>query len=126
MRYITSHILNDLKRKMVFVGGPRQVGKTTLAKAVLSSNYPDGRYLNWDFDEDSQGYKYELRYIRDKEGREVDFAIVKEGELEELIEVKYSDDSIARSLSYYADRLNPKKAVQIVSEIKRPYDKGKS
>jgi len=75
--------------------------------------------------EDSQGYKYELRYIRDKEGREVDFAIVKEGELEELIEVKYSDDSIARSLSYYADRLNPKRAVQIVSEIKRPYDKGK-
>jgi len=75
--------------------------------------------------EDSQGYKYELRYIRDKEGREVDFAIVKEGELEELIEVKYSDDSIARSLSYYADRLNPKKAVQIVAEIKRPYDKGK-
>ncbi len=75
--------------------------------------------------EDSQGYKYELRYIRDKEGREVDFAIIKEGELEELIEVKYSDDSIARSLSYYADRLNPQKAVQIVSEIKRPYDKGK-
>ncbi len=360
MRYITSHILNDLKRKMVFVGGPRQVGKTTLAKAILTSSYPDGRYLNWDFDEDrqdilkkrwstdnpllifdelhkfpkwkgwikgiydvshdlhsflitgsarldvyrrggdsllgryhywrlhpftldeipkgispkdafkrlmtlggfpepfldgderiarrwrrerfdrvlredvrdlepvrdiqllsifldllrhrvgglvvmsnlagdleispktakawletlermylvfsvrpytkslpravrkppkvyffdngdvlgdegarfenlvatsllkrlhyledSQGYKYELRYIRDKEGREVDFAIIKEGELEELIEVKYSDDSIARSLSYYADRLNPKKAVQIVSEIKRPYDKGK-
>jgi len=75
--------------------------------------------------EDSQGYKYELRYIRDKEGREVDFAIVKEGELEELIEVKYSDDSIARSLSHYADRLNPRKATQIVAEIKRPYDKGK-
>ena len=75
--------------------------------------------------EDSQGYKYELRYIRDKEGREVDFAIVKEGELEELIEVKYSDDSIARSLSYYADRLNPRKATQIVAEIKRPYNKGK-
>ena len=75
--------------------------------------------------EDSQGYKYELRYIRDKEGREVDFAIIKEGELEELIEVKYSDDSIARPLSYYADRLNPKRAVQIVSEIKGPYDKGK-
>lgn len=360
MRYITSQILEDLKRKMVFVGGPRQVGKTTLARAILSSNYPDGRYLNWDFDEDrqdilqkrwsadnpliifdelhkfpkwkgwikgiydvshdlhsflitgsarldiyrrggdsllgryhywrlhpftldeipkgfspkdafkrlmtlggfpepflegderiarrwrrerfdrvlredvrdlepvrdiqllsifldllrhrvgglvvlsslardleispktakawletlermylvfsvrpytkslpravrkppkvyffdngdvlgdegarfenlvatsllkrlhyledSQGYTYELRYIRDKEGREVDFAIIKEGELEELIEVKYSDDSIARALSYYADRLNPKKAVQIVAEIKRPYDKGK-
>lgn len=65
MCYITSHILDDLKKKMVFVGGPRQVGKTTLAKAILTSSYPDGRYLN------------------------------------------------------------PKKAVQIVAEIKRPYDKGK-
>ena len=54
MRYITLHILDDLKRKMVFVGGPRQVGKTTLAKAVLNSSYPDGRYFNWDFDEDRQ------------------------------------------------------------------------
>ena len=360
MRYITSHILDDLKRKMVFVGGPRQVGKTTLAKAILADHYPDGRYLNWDFDEDrqdilkkrwrtdnpllifdelhkfpkwkgwikgiydvshhlhtflitgsarldvyrrggdsllgryhywrlhpftldeipkgispkdaferlmtlggfpepflendermarrwrrerfdrvlredvrdlepvrdiqllglfldllrhrvggliavsnlakdleispktakawletlermylvfsvrpytkslpravrkppkvyffdngdvlgdegarfenlvatsllkrlhyledGQGYRYELRYIRDKEGREVDFVIVKEGELEELIEVKYADDSIARSLSYYAERLSPKKATQIVSQMKRPYDKGK-
>ena len=74
--------------------------------------------------EDNQGYRYELRYIRDKEGRELDFAIVKEGRLEALIEVKYADDSIARSLSYYAQRLNPGKAVQIVAEIKRPYDKG--
>jgi len=60
-----------------------------------------------------------------KKAVEVDFVIVKEGELEELIEVKYADDSIARSLSYYAERLNPKKATQIVSQMKRPYDKGK-
>jgi len=50
MRYLTPHILNDLKRKMVFVGGPRQVGKTTLAKAILVDAYPEGRYLNWDYD----------------------------------------------------------------------------
>jgi predicted AAA+ superfamily ATPase len=54
MRYITRHILADLKKKMVFVGGPRQVGKTTIAKAVLSKHYPAGRYFNWDFDEDRQ------------------------------------------------------------------------
>ena len=29
-RYLTPYIVNDLKEKMVFVGGPRQVGKTTL------------------------------------------------------------------------------------------------
>jgi predicted AAA+ superfamily ATPase len=48
MRYITPFVLEDLKKKMVFVGGPRQVGKTTLAKAVLSAAFPAGRYLNWE------------------------------------------------------------------------------
>lgn len=37
---------------MVFVGGPRQVGKTTLAKSIAASHYPDAIYLNWDIDED--------------------------------------------------------------------------
>src|SRR3990172_2950064 len=53
MRYIFPFITGDLKEKMVFVGGPRQVGKTTLAKAVLSGN-ESGRYFNWDYDEDRQ------------------------------------------------------------------------
>lgn len=37
-RYLTTQITNDLNRKMVFVGGPRQVGKTTLAKSLLKNN----------------------------------------------------------------------------------------
>ena len=37
---------------MVFVGGPRQVGKTTLAKYILEKSYTKGRYFNWDYDED--------------------------------------------------------------------------
>ena len=73
--------------------------------------------------EDRDGYRYELRYIRDKEGREVDFAIIKEGDLEELIEVKYSDESISKSLLYYTSRLNPKRATQLVATLKRPFDK---
>ena len=54
MRYITPYVLEDLKKKMVFVGGPRQVGKTTFDRAVLSEKFPAGRYLNWDYDEDWQ------------------------------------------------------------------------
>jgi predicted AAA+ superfamily ATPase len=77
------------------------------------------------FLEDRDGYRYELRYIRDKEGREVDFAMVKEGRLEELIETKYSDESISKHLIYYAERLKPEKATQIVAKIRRPYDKGR-
>ena len=52
MRYITPYILDDLRKKMVFVGGPRQVGKTTLARAILDRDFSSGRYFNWDFDDD--------------------------------------------------------------------------
>jgi hypothetical protein len=75
--------------------------------------------------EDRDGYRYELRYIRDKEGREVDFVIVKDGKIEELIEAKHSDETISRSLVYYAERLKPPKATQIVANLRRPFDKGK-
>jgi len=44
-RYLESQLVADLREKMVFLGGPRQVGKTTLARAVLPS--AEG-YLNWD------------------------------------------------------------------------------
>jgi len=47
-RYLTSQVKRDLNKKMVFLGGPRQVGKTTLAKSI--SKDPRG-YLNWDIAE---------------------------------------------------------------------------
>lgn len=77
------------------------------------------------FLEDRDGYRYELRYLRDKEGREIDFVVVKENRLEELIEVKWSDENISKPLGYYTDRLNPPKATQIVALLKRPYVQGK-
>jgi len=44
-RYISEQVQKNLKMKMVFVGGPRQVGKTTMAKSLLKKG---GLYLNWD------------------------------------------------------------------------------
>jgi hypothetical protein len=32
----------------VFVGGPRQVGKTTLARELISDGFPNFEYFNWD------------------------------------------------------------------------------
>ncbi len=77
------------------------------------------------FLEDRDGYRYELRYIRDKEGREVDFAVIRDGRLEELIETKYADENVSGHLTYYAERLKPERATQIVAKLKRSYDKGK-
>ncbi len=39
MRYIEPYILKDLERKTVFVGGPRQVGKTTPANMLDRYHY---------------------------------------------------------------------------------------
>ncbi len=48
-RYLEKYILEDLKDKMVFVSGPRQVGKTTLAKQLGENFYSNNTtYLNWD------------------------------------------------------------------------------
>ncbi len=49
-RYIETMVLQDLQRKMVFIGGPRQCGKTTMAKSLhrQDETNPDSRYLNWD------------------------------------------------------------------------------
>lgn len=44
-RYLLPQIRSDLRAKMVFVAGPRQVGKTTLAKRLPGA---DAGYLNWD------------------------------------------------------------------------------
>ncbi|MBI4668549.1 MAG: hypothetical protein HY747_05090, partial [Elusimicrobia bacterium] len=51
-RYLSSFIQSDLKEKMVFLSGPRQVGKTTLALGLLGGNETHRGYFNWDYYED--------------------------------------------------------------------------
>jgi hypothetical protein len=46
-RYLEGPIGDDLRAKMVLVAGPRQVGKTTLARRVLR-RFGMGTYLSWD------------------------------------------------------------------------------
>src|SRR5690606_27085620 len=48
-RYLEPHIKSTLQKKMVFLGGPRQVGKTTLSlQFVKPSSVRNPGYLNWD------------------------------------------------------------------------------
>ena len=51
-RLIFQPILEDLKSKMVFIGGPRQCGKTFLAKEVLKAFHSEKNYFNWDSPDD--------------------------------------------------------------------------
>ena len=49
-RYLDARVRADIKEKMVFIGGPRQVGKTTFALSILPGNQNETSpaYLNWD------------------------------------------------------------------------------
>lgn len=49
-RYLATPIAAALARKMVFIGGPRQVGKTTLALTLLGAGADETHpaYFNWD------------------------------------------------------------------------------
>lgn len=50
-RYLEKYIKKDLSSKMVFIGGPRQVGKTTLSQRIAPKN---SVYINWDVIKDRQ------------------------------------------------------------------------
>jgi predicted AAA+ superfamily ATPase len=51
-RYLVEPIRQDLAEKMVFLGGPRQVGKTTLALSLIpDADESNPAYLSWDVPE---------------------------------------------------------------------------
>ncbi len=55
-RNIEKVVREDLQRKMVFLAGPRQSGKTTFAKRLLGNmgSADSKRYLNWDIAADRE------------------------------------------------------------------------
>jgi len=75
------------------------------------------------FLQDRDGDRYELRYIRDREKHEVDFVILKNQEILQLIEVKWSDSAVSKSLQYFSERLKPKNVIQIVGTLKSSWSK---
>ncbi len=71
------------------------------------------------FLEDTSGDTYELCYLRDKQGHEIDFVIVKNRKPVMLIEAKVSDASRSKSFYYYKERLKVTKCVQLVMDLKK-------
>lgn len=61
MRYLKNVLNRDLKNKMVILAGPRQCGKTTLAKSLMDNK---GIYLNWDIQKD-RGIIKEVAWPKD-------------------------------------------------------------
>ncbi len=61
------------------------------------------------------GYgKFQLAYLRDKQQREVDFVVIRDGKPWFLVEVKSRDGTMSPSLRYYQDLIGAPFAFQVV------------
>lgn len=58
------------------------------------------------FLEDTKGHKMELRYIKDVDGREIDFVVLQDKKPIFAVEVKTGDKHISKHLYYYKERTN--------------------
>ena len=62
--------------------------------------------------------EFSLHFVRDKQGREVDFLLVRDQKPWMLVECKSGEKSPASSLSYFGDLLAPEHRIQLVSDPK--------
>ena len=76
------------------------------------------------FRKDAFGESWDVFYLRDKEGREVDFVVTHNRRVHWLIEVKASDDDISTAFRYYSQKLKPTQSLQLVLNLDRPQEKG--
>ena len=65
---------------------------------------------------DADGYKTELYFLRDIEGREVDFLVTESGKPWFAVEVRTSSREISKTLEYFGNKMNIPFLYQVVSE----------
>lgn len=75
---------------------------------------------------DTTGSRVGLHTIRNKEGQEVDFMVVIDGQPQYLVEVKWGEQDFARSLLYHHQRLPRIPAYQIVHQLERDKQQGEA
>lgn len=72
------------------------------------------------FLQDYTGERWELGFLRNKEKQEVDFIILRDGKIMELIESKFRDEAISPALLYFKRKLGAGRATQIVANQGKP------
>ncbi len=74
-------------------------------------------------EEDMDGKRRHVRYLRTKEGREVDFIVTEENAPKFMVEVKQADRSPAKNLLYFNERYSFP-GVQLVADLRLEKDTG--
>ena len=73
------------------------------------------------FLEDTEGYRIDLRFLRDKEKREVDFLVLVDRKPWFAVEVKTRKESVSSHLPYFGDRLRIPYLYQVVWELEESH-----
>ena len=71
------------------------------------------------FREDCLGEKWNLYFLKNKDGREINFLITKNEKPALMLEVKWSDAERSPNFSFFEKYLTSAKKIQIVKELKR-------
>ncbi|MBN1664461.1 MAG: ATP-binding protein [Deltaproteobacteria bacterium] len=71
------------------------------------------------FRADCLGEKWDLYYLRNKDGREIDFFLTRQDKPALMIEVKWSDEERSPNFSFFEKYLAGVKKIQLVKELKR-------
>jgi len=69
---------------------------------------------------DYEAQRYQLHYLRTKDGTEVDFAIVNDGKIERIIETKLTGNHLSKNLIYFQQKYQLP-ALQLIQSLKHPY-----
>jgi predicted AAA+ superfamily ATPase len=69
--------------------------------------------------QDTAGEEIDLHYIRTKDGREIDFALSRQGKVEQLIEIKLSEEVPTPSLRFFQNMLPEAAALLLVHNLRR-------
>ena len=96
----------DWGRQMRFISGPRQCGKTTLARAQLRATGCEGLYYLWD-----------LRSVRNKQKEETDFLMTRENVPWLLVEAKLADQPVEKHHLATAEALGKIPVVQVCRQL---------
>ena len=138
-RYLEDYIIKDLEKKMVFLAGPRQVGKTTIARHILDT-FNCKNYLNWDddnhkkiilkrewlkneklvvFDELHKFHRWKnwLKGVYDTEGNKPSVLVTGSARLD--IFRKHGDSMMGR---YYHYRLHPISVKELSHSVASPFE----
>ncbi len=71
------------------------------------------------FREDCLGEKWDIYYLKNKDGREIDFLLVNKEKPAFMIEVKWSDEERSPNFAFFKKFLGEVKKIQLVKELRR-------